>query len=244
MPGIIRKISGYAVFAAILLSFISPSKPAYSAERAPVIYAFYCPSEEIAFIGELMPPVLSTIENDKVRAELGLTDTQIKNMKEMENMFLSGIGSVLAHSENKERDRMGDSRRSRDNVIAIGKFSEDARKRTNDILKPRQLLRMQEILLQRYGLLSIPKKDLRQLMTLEAKQERAIDEIRSDIFRAINKTALPDSVVALPDGCKFVSVTNPDIGILLQESEKKARRLLSPEQNNILEKIKGKDFSF
>lgn len=244
MTACLSKLGRYAIHVTLFLAFISALNSSSAAEQAPIIYAFYCPSEEIAFIGELMPSVLSTVEDDKVKAELGLSNAQIGKMKETDNAFFAGINDVLGHNENKERDQMANGRRIQDTVMAIGKLSEDARKRTNEIMKPHQLARMQELLLQRYGLLFIPKKDLRQVLRLEMKQERAIDEIRSGVFKRIDETAAPDSVIASSGRCKFVNATNRDIVILLRESEKTVQRLLSPEQRNTLNKLRGKEFFF
>lgn len=227
------------------LAFVSvAAKSSYSAEHTPIIYAFYCSSEEIPFIGELMPPILSIMEDDKVKAELDLSNTQIEKLREIDKAFFAGLKDVLTRDENKGRELMLNGGRIEDHVIAIGKISEDARKRTTEILKPHQLFRMKELLLQLEGVLFIPKKDLRQLLRLDKKQERAIDEIRSGIFKRIDETTSPDSVIASASRCKFATSTNRDISILLEESEKLVYRLLSPEQKGNFEKLKGKSFSF
>jgi hypothetical protein len=247
MSLLIKKISRCAICLIMNLAFVLlAAKSSYSAEHAeyaPIIYAFYCSSEEIAFIGELIPP-LSLVDDDKVKAELDLSETQIEKMKEVNKAFFVGVKDVLTRNENKGRELMRSGGTIEDHVVAIGKLSEDARKRTNEILKPHQLARMNELLLQLKGVLTIPKKDLRQLLGLDRKQERAIDEIRSDIFKRINETTSPDSVIASTGRCKFVASTKREIAILLEESEKSVYRLLSPEQKENVEKLKGKSFSF
>ncbi len=219
-------------------------EPSFSAEPAPVISAFYCSSEDLPFIGELMPHMLSIVENDKVRAELNLSDAQIEKMRDVDRGFFAGVKEVLTRNESKDGELLQNGGRSENHVMAIGKFSEDARKRTNEILKSHQLARMQEILLQLKGVLSIPKKDLRQLLRLDPKQERAIDEIRSGIFKKMDETSSPDSVIASAGRCKFVTSTKRDISILLEKGEKSVYLLLSPEQKATVERLKGKPFSF
>lgn len=226
----INKISRYMTHVIMSLAFVLlATNPASSIEQDPIIYAFYCPSEEIPFIGELMPPVLHVLEDDKVKAELALSNSQVEKLREVDKAFLAGLKDILTHNDG--------SRSIEDHVVAIGKLSEDARKRTNEILKPHQMSRMREILLQLYGVLFVPKKDLRQLLRLDRDQERAIDEIRSGVFRRIDETASPGR-------CKFVTSTKRDISILLEKGEKSVYLLLSPEQKATVEKLKGKPFSF
>ena len=236
MPLSIMRMGRYVTCIILALAFSAPAaKSALSAERAPTIYAYYCPAKEIAFIGELMPPVISIIEDAKVRAELDLSNAQLGKMKEADNAFFAGLKDVLAGNE------AGGS--TVDHAMAIGKLSEDVRKRTNEILKPHQLSRMQELLLQLYGIFFVPRKDLRQLLRLDVKQEWAVDEIRSGIFRKIDETTSPDPGVA-PGRCKFATSTNQDVSVFLKESEKSVYRLLSAEQKETVTKLKGKTFSF
>lgn len=208
--------------------------PAYSLEQDLAIYAFYCPSEEIPFIGELMPSVLRVLEDDKVKAELTLSNVQVEKLREADKAFFAGLDDVLTHKSG--------SRSIEDHVLAIGKLSEDARKRTNEILKPHQTTRMREILLQLYGVLFVPKKDLRQLLRLEKDQERAIDEIRSGVFMRIDETASPGTASA--NRCKFATSTKRSLAGKLEESEKSVNRILSPEQRETVGKLKGDSFSY
>jgi len=228
----------------ISFAFILPVQPALSATPSPVISAFYCSSEKIPFIGELMPHMLSIMENSKVRAELNLSDDQLEQMRQVDRGFISGVKEVLNRNQSNGGGMMRNGVRTENHVMAIGKFSEDARKRTNAILKSAQLARMQEIVLQLKGVLSIPKKDLRQLLRMDAKQERAIDEIRSGIFREIDETASPDSVIASAGRCKFIISTKHDVSVLLKKGEHAVYLLLNPAQKAIIEKMKGKPFSF
>jgi hypothetical protein len=239
----IKKMSLYAICVIVALAFAAlHAKESCAAEPSPVVLAFYCPSEEIDFIGELLFP-LSVIENSKGKAQLDLSDIQVEKMRETDKAFLDGVKDVLTRNENKGRDPMGGDVRVEDHVIAIGKLAEDARKRTNDILKPHQMSRLKELLLQFNGVLSVPKKDLRQLLRLDRKQERAIDEIRSGIFKRIDETTSPDSVIASSGRCKFATSTNQAVARSLEEGDKSIYRLLSPEQKEQIEKLKGKSAS-
>ena len=224
-------------------ALLLPFSTAFAEKPSPVISAFYCSSDEIPFIGELMPHMLSIMENPKVRTELNLTDDQLGKMKEVDRGFLAGVKEALTRNGNTSEVLLWNGGRSENHVMAIGKFSEDARKRTNAILKRQQLERMQEILLQLKGILSIPKKDIRPLLRLDAKQERSIDEIKSDIFSEIDKTASPDSVIASAGRCKFVISTDRKISTLMMKGEQSFSQLLSPEQKAIIEKLKGNPFS-
>jgi len=234
----IKKNSRYLPHIIISLLFVLLStNPAFSTEQAPVISAFYCSSEEIPFIGELMPHMISTMENDKVKAELGLSNEQIEMMRDVDKGFIAGIKEVLTRNEDNDDEPLRSGGKSENHVMAIGKFSEDARMRTHEILKRNQRARMQELILQLNGVLSIPKKDLRQLLKPDATQERAIDEIRSGIFKYMDETASPEEVVASAGRCKFVISTKQDVAILMEKGEKSVYQLLSPEQKATVEKL-------
>jgi hypothetical protein len=103
---------------------------------------------------------------------------------------------------------------------------------------------MKELMLQRAGLLTIPKKELQQLLRLERSQERAIDEILSRIFKKIDSTITPNIIISTGSRCKFVNLTNQDLNALLTESEKSVYLLLTSRQKETIEKIKGKPYSF
>ncbi len=204
----------------------------HAGEPAPIVLAFYCPSEEIGYIGELLFP-LAVLDNAKAKAELEVTDTQMAKLIEMDTAFSNGIKEVLNKNENK-------GVRMEDHIIAIGKLAEDARQRTNDILKPHQVIRLRELLLQQNGVLSIPKKDIRQMLRLEREQERKIDEIKAGVFRKIDETTkqAPD---AGPAGrCRFAASTSQDVARALADGNAAIIKILTPEQKTLLDKMKGK----
>lgn len=237
-----KMIRRCASTALVGLTFVLQPESAAAADRPRLITAFFCPTADIAFIGELMPPIVTVLEDEKVRAELGLTNDQIEKLREIEKTYDAGVKGVLSGSDEKSRELMQGSGKNEEHVLAIGKMSEESRKKTNELLKKKQLLRMQEIMLQLYGVLFIPKKDLRQMLELDQKQERAIDEIKARIFRKIDETTTPDLVTVAANRCKFATHVKPDLADLLTESEQAVYRLLGPEQKNVIEKLKGAPF--
>jgi hypothetical protein len=122
-------------------------------------------------------------------------------------------------------------------------MSEETRRKTNDVLKRKQMQRMQEIVLQLYGVLFVPKKDLRQMLDLDREQERGIDEIKSRVFAKIDGTAAPGQVTVAANRCTFAKLATPDVTALLRESEQAAKQLLNPEQVRTVEKFKGEPFT-
>lgn len=208
------------------------TKAPHAGGSVPVVLAFFCPSEEIGYIGELLFP-LTILENSKVKADLDITDAQLAKMKEADKAFLDGIKDVLNRNVDK-----GGGVRMEDHIIAIGKLAEDARQRSNDILKSHKVDRLREILLQTNGLLSIPKKDIRQVLRLEREQERKVDEIKARIFRKIDETS-PQAPGA-KDRCRFVVSTSQEVARALVDGNKAIAQLLTPEQKEQVEKLKGK----
>jgi len=214
-----------------------PAKASPAAEPVPVVLAFFCPSEEIGYIGELLFP-LNILETSKVKADLEITDAQQANMKEMDKAFINGLKDMLTRNENRGSGQTGSSDRIEDYILAIGKLAEDARQRSNDILNTHKAARLREILLQTNGLLSIPKKDIRQVLKLEREQERKIDEIKADVFKKIDESSPRTS--GSKDRCRFVISTSQDVARVLADGNKAIAQLLTPEQKELVEKLKGK----
>ncbi|MEM3101608.1 MAG: hypothetical protein QXT99_09705 [Candidatus Nitrosotenuis sp.] len=226
----------YVIMNIIIIGFVPHLS--YPDEHFQPVYAFYCPSEEIPFIGELMFSTLPILEDNNVKAELGLSNTQLEKMREIDKEFVAGIKDVLLVNKGGNTEITEKKKEIKNHVIAIGKLTEDARKRTSEVLKPYQLRRMKELLLEKKGLLFIPRKDLVPLLRLDKKQERIIDEIRSNIFKKIDETASPDSVIASAEQCKLAMSTSRDLAVLLEESEKTIYNLLTPDQKANFEKLK------
>jgi len=207
------------------------------------ISAFYCSSEEIPFIGELMPSFLSIMDTDKVKTELNLSNAQIEEIRKIDNSLSAGLKDILMNDEKKIDELMVNGGKIEDHLVAVRKkISDDVRKRMREVLKPHQDARMREIMVQIYGVIFIPKKDLRELLKLEKKQERAIDELRSNIFKEIDKSVPHELIIASSSRCKFVtSIYNKQ---LFKEAEREVYRILNDEQREIIQNLKGNPFSF
>lgn len=237
-----KMIHRCALSALVGLAFLLRPEPSGAADQVRLLTAFYCPTDDIAFIGELMPPLVTVLEDEKVRAELGLTADQIEKLRDVEKRYTAGVRGVLSGGDEKSREVMKADGKNEEHVLAIGGMSEEARKKTNEILKKKQLLRMQEILLQMFGVLFVPKKDLWQMLELDRQQERGIDEIKSRIFMKIDETPASDQVTVAANRCTFATRVNLGSAELLAESEKSVYLLLNPEQKKVIERLKGPPF--
>lgn len=122
------------------------------------------------------------------------------------------------------------------------KLVNDSRKKVAEILKPDQLKRMRNFWLQLYGLWIIPGKDLQELLRLTTTQEKNIDLIRAQVFRNINDASDKPVRPKSPEQCKVAVINNDRLFKMVKQGEQSALEVLTPEQRNILEKIKGKPF--
>jgi hypothetical protein len=231
----------FALVGFVGLSFILQPGPSGAADR--LIAAFYCPANDIPFIGELMTPVVAVLEDPKVRAELGLDGDQVEKMTEVEKKFNAGVKDLLSGGGERSREVMKAGGPVEEPLMAVGKMSEDSRRKTNDVLTRKQMQRMQEIVLQLYGVLFVPRKDLRQMLDLNREQERGIDQIKSRVFAKIDETKAPDQFTAAANRCTFATLARPEITALLKESEQAASRLLNSEQARTVEKFRGEPFT-
>lgn len=214
-------------------SVLAVAGSAPAADEHPTIGAMYCAAEELPYIGELLPSMRWVVEDPKAKAELGLTPLQLTKLRESEDNFNAGLKNWL----NNQPPSQGKATTAE--IMGVGRMVEEARKRTGDVLKPHQLSRLKELLLQRVGLLSIPKKDLQQVLRLERSQERAIDEIRSSVFQKMDRDK-KTKVVATDGRCKLVLAPAAGMEKVLADGERSVDRLLTGDQKEMVEKLKGK----
>ncbi|MCM2359249.1 MAG: hypothetical protein NDI77_13960 [Geobacteraceae bacterium] len=201
----------------------------------------YCSSEQLGFNGEVVAP-LQLLQRKEIADELGLTGSQLDNIKEADQQFNAGLkewldkqaGSAAFSQQRKEKAGGLD--------MDIAKQVGETRKKVAEILKQGQLRRMRSISLQMYGLWVIPIKDMQELLRLTTTQEAKLDGIRAQLFRKINDASDAPVKPSSPVQCKIVAVNNEKIRSLVVQSERAAYEILSPEQKETLEKMKGKPF--
>lgn len=223
------------------LGGLIPPAPAAAADR--LVAAFYCPAVDLPFVGDLLTPIVSVLEDQRVRAEVGLSADQAERLAAVEAEYNAGVKGLLAGGDERSRELTKAGAPPDGLVQAVGKMSEDSHRKTNEILDRTQTQRLQEIVLQRYGVLFVPKRELRQILGLSREQERGIDEIKSRIFAGISETAAPGEAVVAANRCAFATLGGPRIGALLRDGEQAARRLLSSEQARTVERFAGKPFA-
>jgi len=225
--GFCRMIAAiFALFSVLMLhSEVVQAASEADIERMSVIY---CGGEDAAFKGEVMFS-LKFLQTKQVQSELGLTDAQINKLGEA----LEKTSSVLTAPYAKT----GYQNESFDEVE---KKRDASRKRVAEILKPQQLSRFKGILVQLYGPFSLPKKDLRDVLRLTPEQKYQVDGIMAQLFAKLNEISDNPLKANATGTCKYVPVDNAKRTDIVNNSEKAFLNLLSLEQKQVIEKIKGK----
>ncbi len=220
------------VLAAVLvivcvLSYNGTAKAA-GEKKSEHTVVIYCGAGEPDFKGEILFP-LQFLKMKQVQSELELSAAQIEKLNES----LEKIGTVIIEPYLKN----GYQNESYDDVE---KKLDASRKRIAEILGSRQMPRFKGILVQLYGLLSLPNRDLREVLRLKPEQKYMLDSIRAQMFAQINGISENPIKATSNGGCKYVPVDNEKSREIVRKSEQSFLDLLVPDQKQTIEKLKGK----
>lgn len=222
-----------------LAPWLSGTTSSANAENRPApMTILYCSSDEIGFTGDIYTPIQFSRDKE-IADELGLTDLQMERLKEADEQFNAGLKDWLA-SLRPQPDQKGLD--PSDLNKEAGKLIQDSRKKVAEILKPDQLRRVRNVWLQLYGLWIISGQDLQELLRLSITQEKKIDQIRAQMFNKINSSIDQPVGSKISERCKSVVITNEKLRSIVRQGEQSALAVLTPQQKDTLEKIKGQPF--
>ncbi len=212
---------------AAVLSYTAPAQAAgeQKSDRAVVIY---CGDGEQYFKGEILFP-LQFLKLKQVQSELQLSDAQIVKLNES----LEKIGTVIIEPYLKNANQ-------KESYDEVEKKLDASRKRIAEILGSRQMPRFKGILVQLYGLWSLPNRDLREVLRLKPEQKYMLDNIRTQLFAQINGISENPLKATVTGECKYVPVDNEKIKEIVTKSEQSFLDLLVVDQKQAIEKLKGK----
>jgi hypothetical protein len=220
----VRIIPVISIFISVFV-FISNSQGSSALEPVTV---FICTSQETGFEGDIFVP-LQILQLKETKDELGFTDAQNNKI----NDLIDTTNSVVFKPYSNHSFHSVD-------FDEIRRQLDEARRMVVEILKPDQMARLKADIYQRYGLWSISKRDMRDLLHVTKLQTLKIEAIRTRMLGSIY--AIPENrdKGSSDESCRMVFVNNEKTEKILAENERSILDLFTAEQREALNKLKYK----
>jgi Spy/CpxP family protein refolding chaperone len=184
---------------------------------------------------------IQLIQSDQVKKELGLTDEQITKIKEMEGSLRQEIAAKEAALQLKGLDPKQKEEKLKSAAKDIDDLTKKSRAKAGEILKPEQIKRIKEIMLQVYGWSVLTRNDYKDDLKLTAEQDKQLDTIQEQMSSQMR------SGWTVPTGDKAeetLSANRRKMDAIMKASNAQALKVLTPEQTAKLETLKGAKFTY
>ncbi|MEN9214098.1 MAG: Spy/CpxP family protein refolding chaperone [Gloeomargarita sp. DG02_4_bins_56] len=185
---------------------------------------------------------LELFQNPQIKKELALTDEQAAKIKAISEQFrkdaralVSGLN--LAQMEPNERAKKLDEIKDQ-----MEKEIGDARNEVGQVLTPDQLKRFKEITLQIYGFGILSYEHFIEELKLTPEQQAQLKKLRDDTWTSMRVNLKVPQKGA--DNRQIIATNRKRMDQILLDSNAKALAILTPEQQKILDTLKGKKFDF
>jgi Spy/CpxP family protein refolding chaperone len=187
--------------------------------------------------GQANSDPLSLLQSEQIKQELNLTDDQVSKLKQVNtdlraemDKLTSGVDPTkLSDSEKKQKQE------------EIDRVNKDVRQKLASILKPEQTSRVKQIFLQVYGFGVLTQQDFKSDLKLTADQDKKMQDLGKELLAKVQQNwDTPKG--SQEEQNKILSINTEKVEKLVEESNKEAVKLLTPEQQKTLDQFKGKEF--
>jgi len=215
-----------SVISIVISVFVFDSSSQGSSSPEPVTI-FICTSQDTGLEGEIFIP-LQFLQLKETKEELKVTDAQMTKINDLINTTNSVVFEPYAkqsiHSVAFEE---------------IRRQLDEARRMIVEILRPDQMARLKGKLFLQYGLWSLTRRDMRDLLHVTKMQTVKIGEIRAQMLSRIYAYAEINDRASSDKTCRMIVVNNKKETILA-DSELSVLHILTAEQREALNKLKEK----
>jgi Spy/CpxP family protein refolding chaperone len=218
----VRIIPAISIFISV---FVFDCNSQGSSPPEPVTI-FICASQETGFQGEIFIP-LQFLQHKETIDGLKLTDAQKGRINELINTTDSVVFKTYAKPGFHPTD-----------FDEIRRQLDEARRVVMEILRPDQMARLKGNLFLRYGLRSLTKRDMRDLLHVTKMQTVKIDEIRARMLSKIYDSSEILEKGSSDESCRMIVVNDSKTEKILADAELSVLNILTPEQREALNQLK------
>ncbi|APB33799.1 hypothetical protein GlitD10_1477 [Gloeomargarita lithophora Alchichica-D10] len=185
---------------------------------------------------------LELFQNPQIKQEIGITDEQSTKIKAIGDQFRQDTralvkGLNLGQMAPAERDKKLDEIKDE-----MEKEIGEARTAVEQVLTPEQLKRFKEITLQIYGFGILSYENFVQELQLTPEQQTQLKKLRDDTWSSMRVNLKVPEPGA--DSKQIIATNRKRMDQILQESNGKALAVLTPDQQKLVENLKGTKFDF
>jgi hypothetical protein len=214
----------------VITFFISVFVFEHNSEGSSVpepVTIFVCASQEIGIEGEIFIPI-QFLQLREIEDELGITDAQLTKINELIKTTKSEVFEPYA-KRNFHSVAFDEIRRQLD----------EARRMIVEIMRPDQMASLKSLIFLRYGLWSLTKRDMRDILHVTKIQTVKIDEIRARMLSRIYASAEIHDRGSSDKTCRMIVVNNKT-EMILADSEQSVLKTFTTEQRETLNKLREK----
>lgn len=185
---------------------------------------------------------LELFQNPQIKKELGLTEEQATKIKSISDQFRKDARALVAglnlgQMEPSERAKKLDQIKDE-----MEKEITQARDEVGQVLTPAQLKRFKEITLQIYGFGILSYEHFIEELKLTPEQQAQLKKLRDDTWTSMRVNLKVPTQGA--DNKQIIATNRKRMDQILLDSNNKALAILTPEQQKMLETLKGQKFDF
>lgn len=187
--------------------------------------------------GQANSDPLTLLSSEQIKQELKLTDDQVNKLKQVNidlraqmDKLTSGVDPTkLSDAEKKQKQQ------------EVDRVNQNVRQQLTTILKPEQITRSKQIFLQLYGFGVLTQQDYKSDLKLTADQESKMQNLGKELFVKVQQDwDIPKG--SQEEQNKILANNTEKVEKLVEDSNKQAVQMLTPEQQTTLDKLKGKEF--
>ncbi|OKH51297.1 hypothetical protein NIES2101_18930 [Calothrix sp. HK-06] len=180
---------------------------------------------------------LTLLTSEQVRQELNLTDDQVSKLKQV-NTDLRASMDKLTSGVDPAKLSDADKKQKQQEVDLV---NQNVRQQLTSILKPEQITRSKQIFLQLYGYGVLTQQDFKSDLKLTSEQDSKMQQLGKELFAKVQQNwDIPKG--SQEEQNKILANNTEKVEQLVEDSNKQAVQLLTPEQQTSLDKLKGKEF--
>ncbi len=185
---------------------------------------------------------LELFQNPQIQKELGITSEQSTKIKAISDQFRTNaralvtglnLGQMSPTERDKKLDQIKDQMEKE-----IGK----ARDQVGKVLTAQQLKRFKEITLQIYGFGILSYEHFIDELKLTSEQQEKLKKLRDDTWSSMRiNLKVPEPGA---DNKQIIATNRKRMDQILQKSNAQALEVLTPEQQKMVDTLKGAKFEF
>lgn len=185
---------------------------------------------------------LDLIQNSQVKKELDLTETQSAKLQQIEEKLKSQSQSSFTNLNLEKLDAQAREQKLLALSAQIEKQSQASQKEVASILQPEQLKRLKEITLQLYGWGVLTSSQFTQELQITSQQQQQLKELRQQMLRQISQNwPIPENDT--PEAQQTArEVFRQTMDRITRQSNQQAFAVLTPEQQKMIDTLKGRKF--